>query len=179
MRNPDPRPTLEAPDDDPYLWLEEIEGTRALGWVEAQNAATLQRFGDARFWADRDTLKDIFDRPDNIPGVARRGQRLFNFWRDASHPRGLWRATSLASFRTSTPDWEVLLDVDALARSEGEDWIWQGASTLPGTHDRALLRLSRGGSDAVVLREFELSTRDFAADGFTAPEAKSNVEWLD
>ena len=94
----DPRPTLEAPDDDPYLWLEDIEGERALAWVEAQNAATLARFGDDRFAADRDTLAAIFDRPDNIPLIARRGSRVFNFWKDAEHPRGLWRATTLDSY---------------------------------------------------------------------------------
>ena len=95
MANADPRPTLEAPDDDPYLWLEEIDGERALGWVEAQNTATLARFGDARFAADRDTLAAIYDRPDNIPVIARRGARVFNFWKDAVHPRGLWRASPL------------------------------------------------------------------------------------
>jgi hypothetical protein len=84
----DPRPTLEAPDDDPYLWLEEIDGERALAWVEPQNAATLARFGDMRFAADRDVLAAIFDRPDNIPLIGRRGPRVFNFWKDAEHPRG-------------------------------------------------------------------------------------------
>ena len=91
----DPRPTLEAPDDDPYLWLEKIDGAPALAWVEAQNAATLARFGDARFAEDRDMLAAIFERPDNIPVIARRGTRVFNFWKDGAHPRGLWRATSL------------------------------------------------------------------------------------
>ena len=95
MVTPNPRPTLAAPDDDPYLWLEEIDGERALAWVEAQNAATLARFGDARFAADRETLAAIFDRPDNIPLIARRGVQVFNFWKDAAHPRGLWRATTL------------------------------------------------------------------------------------
>src|ERR1700739_78957 len=99
----DPRPTPEAPDDDPYLWLEEIDGERALAWVEAQNRATLAPFGDACFTADRDPLAAIFDRPDNIPLVARRGARLFNFWKDAVHPRGLWRATTLDSYRTEAP----------------------------------------------------------------------------
>jgi prolyl oligopeptidase len=179
MQSPDLRPTLEAPDDDPYLWLEEIEGARALAWVQAQNAMTLQRFGNARFAEDRDALKAIFDRPDNIPGIARRGGRLFNLWQDASHPRGLWRSTSLASFRTSHPDWDVLLDLDALALKEGEDWVWHGSSTIPGTHDRAILSLSRGGSDAVELREFDILSRDFVANGFRAAEAKSHVEWLD
>ena len=93
----DPRPTIEAPDADPNLWLEEIDGERPLAWVEAQNAATLACFGDARFEADRDTLAAIFDRPDNIPVIARRGSRVFNFWKGAGHPRGLWRATTLGS----------------------------------------------------------------------------------
>jgi prolyl oligopeptidase len=179
MPSPDPRPTLEAPDDDPYLWLEEIDGERSLAWVESQNAATLTRFGDARFAADRDTLATIFDRPDNIPLIARRGMRVFNFWKDAEHPRGLWRTTTLDSYRTEAPEWDILLDLDALAAKEGEDWTWSGAVTLPSSHDRAILMLSRGGADAVVLREFDLSSRDFVLGGFTLPEAKGGAAWLD
>jgi len=175
----DPRPTLEAPDDDPYLWLEEIDSEGALAWVEAQNGATLARFGDARFAADRDALAAIFDRPDNIPVVARRGSRLFNFWKDAEHPRGLWRATSLDSYRSEQPQWEVLLDLDALAAKEAEDWTWSGASTIPGSHDRAILMLSRGGADAVVMREFDLASCDFVSGGFYLPEAKGGAAWLD
>jgi prolyl oligopeptidase len=175
----DLRPTIEAPDDDPYLWLEEIDGERALAWVETQNAATLARFGDRRFEADRDTLAAIYDRPDNIPLIARRGAKVFNFWKDAEHPRGLWRATSLDSFRGEEPEWQVLLDLDALALREGEDWIWSEAVTLPGSHDRAILMLSRGGADARVLREFDLSSRDFVRDGFDLPEAKGGAAWLD
>jgi prolyl oligopeptidase len=175
----DPRPTLEAPDDDPFLWLEEIDGERALAWVETQNVATLARFGDARFAADREALAAIFDRPDNIPLIARRGSRVFNFWKDAEHPRGLWRATTLESFRTEQPDWEILLDLDALAANEGEDWAWSGASTIPGSHERAILMLSRGGADAVVLREFDLASRAFVPGGYTLPEAKGGAAWLD
>jgi prolyl oligopeptidase len=175
----DPRPTLAAPDDDPYLWLEEVDGTPAIAWVEAQNRTTLARFGDQRFAADRDVLAAILDRPDNIPLIARRGTRVFNFWKDAANPRGLWRATSLESFRSNPPDWETLLDLDALAAEEGEDWIWSGATTLPGAHDRAILRLSRGGADAAVLREFDLATRGFVAGGFSLPEAKGGAAWLD
>jgi prolyl oligopeptidase len=175
----DPRPTLDAPDDDPYLWLEEVDGERALAWVEAQNAATLGKFGDVRFAADRDTLAAIFDRPDNIPLIARRGSRVFNFWKDAEHPRGLWRASTLDSFRTEQPDWEILLDLDTLAAEEGEDWTWSGASTIPGSHDRAILMLSRGGADAVVLREFDLASHEFVVGGFHLPEAKGGTAWLD
>jgi prolyl oligopeptidase len=175
----DPRPTLDAPDDDPYLWLEDIDGERSLAWVEAQNTATLARFGDARFAADRDILAAIFDRPDNIPLVARRGAKLFNFWKDAEHPRGLWRVTTLDSYRTEAPEWEVLLDLDALAAEEREDWTWSGAATSPGSHDRGILMLSRGGADAVLLREFDLASRDFIPGGFSLPEAKGGAAWLD
>ncbi len=175
----DPRPTIDAPDDDPYLWLEEIDGERALAWVEAENAAILARFGDARFAADRDILTAIFDRPDNIPVIARRSARVFNFWKDAAHSRGLWRATTLDSFRSTTPEWEILLDLDGLSAREGEDWTWSGATTIPGSHDRAIVMLSRGGADAVVLREFDLSAREFVPGGFFLPEAKGGAAWLD
>ena len=157
----DARPTIAAPDDDPYLWLEEIDGERALAWVDQQNALTLAKFGTTRFAEDRDTLAAILDRPDNIPFVTRRGPYLYNIWKDATNPRGLWRRTTLDSFRTAQPSWEILLDVDALAAQEQEDWVWHGASTLPGSHDLAILRLSRGGSDATVLREFDIAAKAF------------------
>jgi prolyl oligopeptidase len=175
----DARPTTADPDDDPYLWLEEIAGTRALVWVEAQNAATLAQFGDARFVADRDVLAALYDRPDRIPFVTRRGPHLYNYWTDAEHPRGLWRRTTFDSFRTPEPAWETVLDLDALAAREGEDWIWDDPTTLPGRHDRAILALSRGGRDATVLREFDLATREFVRSGFELPEAKSDSQWLD
>ncbi len=175
----DARPTIAAPDDDPYLWLEEIDGTRALAWVEAQNAATMARFGTAGFAADREALAAIYDRPDNIPFVGRRGTHLYNFWRDAGNPRGLWRRTTLDGFRSEQPQWEVILDLDALAATEGEDWIWAGPATLPPAHDRAILSLSRGGGDAVVLREFDVAAKAFVAGGFELPEAKGGIDWLD
>jgi prolyl oligopeptidase len=175
----DERPTISAPDDDPYRWLEEIEGARALAFVDAQNAATLARFSHAGLAADRDALAAIYDRPDNIPIVARRGSDLYNFWKDANNPRGLWRRTTLDSFRSQRPQWEIVLDLDELAAREAEDWIWSGSSTLPRIHDRAILRLSRGGGDAVVLREFNIATKAFVPGGFHLPEAKSGVEWLD
>jgi prolyl oligopeptidase len=179
MTMTDWRPTLKDPDDDPFLWLEEVEGGRATAWADAQSNATMERFGDGRFTADRDELCRLLDRPDNLPVPLRRGGLLYNFWKDEGHPRGVWRRTNLDSYRTSAPDWHVLLDLDALAAAEGEDWIWQGAATLPPEHNRALLRLSRGGSDAAVLREFDLATRDFVTDGFVLPEAKGDAAWLD
>ncbi|MGU3337319.1 prolyl oligopeptidase family serine peptidase [Methylobacterium mesophilicum] len=175
----DPRPSPQHPDDDPYLWLEAIDGPEAVAWVEARNTETLARYGDAVFDRDRDIARVILDRPDRIPLVSRRGGRLYNFWKDAEHPRGLWRRTDETSFRTETPDWDILLDLDALAVAEGEDWVWAGSSILKDGHDRALLSLSRGGGDAKVVREFDLTARRFVADGFVLPEAKGGAAWLD
>ncbi|KYG23148.1 peptidase S9 [Bradyrhizobium sp. AT1] len=174
----DDRPTLQAPDDDPWLWLEEIEGKQALDFVERQNSLTLQAFGGKAFEHDRDVLAAIYDRPDNIPYVGRRGDHLYNLWKDAGNPRGLWRRTTLAEFRKPTPSWETVLDIDQLAANEGEDWLLSGIATMPGS-PRVMLSLSRGGSDAVVLREFDMATRSFVADGFTLPEAKGGADWVD
>jgi prolyl oligopeptidase len=138
----------------------------------------MAQWGDARC-ADRDALCRRLDRPDTLPVPTRRGGRLYNVCKDAEHPRGVWRRTTLASCRTPAPHWDVLLDLDALAAAEGEDWIWQGAATLPPAHARVMPQLSRGGSDAVVLRAFDLVARRFVTDGFALPEAKRSVAWLD
>ncbi|WP_152046494.1 prolyl oligopeptidase family serine peptidase [Aureimonas psammosilenae] len=175
----DPRPTLQAPDDDPHLWLEEVEGERALRYVREQNARTLALLADKRFEADRDGLAAVLDRADKIPYVTRRGGLLYNFWRDETHPRGLWRRTTTESYRSAEPEWEVLLDIDALAAEEGADWTWAGAHSRAPHHDRAVIRLSRGGGDAVTLREFDLASRRFVEDGFVLPEGKSGIDWLD
>ncbi|MGA2287231.1 prolyl oligopeptidase family serine peptidase [Bradyrhizobium sp.] len=174
----DDRPTLAAPDDDPYLWLEDIEGERALDFVERQNRLTLEKFGDAGFARDRDTLATIYDRPDNIPYVGRRGGLLYNFWKDANHPRGIWRRTTPDEYRNPDPKWDIILDLDKLAAEEAEDWILNSIQALPDSNAR-ILSLSRGGSDASVTREFDIGTRAFVTDGFTLPQAKGSAEWLD
>jgi len=174
----DDRPTLSAPDDDPWLWLEEIEGRQALDFVARQNQLTLAAFGGRAYEHDRDILAAIYDRPDNIPYVSRRGDDLHNLWKDATNPRGLWRRTTMAEFRKPHPAWETMLDIDKLAASEGEDWLLSSIVTMPGSA-RAILGLSRGGSDAVTLREFDLATKSFVAGGFTLPEAKGGADWLD
>jgi prolyl oligopeptidase len=175
----DDRPTIAAPDDDPYLWLEEIDGARALAFVDQQSRRTLERFGNAGFAADRDTLAAIYDRPDNIPLIGRRGALVYNIWKDANNPRGIWRQTTFDEFRRPEPKWDVLLDVDKLAAAENEDWLLSSVRALPGSPARAILSLSRGGSDAVTLREFDIATRAFVPDGFVLPEAKGGADWLD
>ncbi len=178
------RPTLAAPDDDPHLWLESIDGPDAAAWSDTRSAATMARFADAAFAAERDRLHASLDRADRIAYVTRRGGRLYNVWKDAANPRGLWRRTTLDAYRAGEPAWELLLDLDALAIAEGEDWVWHGATTLPPAHERALLALSRGGGDAAVLREFDLVRRAFvpsdpAQGGFALAECKGGADWLD
>ena len=166
--------------DDPYLWLEEVGAERALGWVKERNAISRTRL---EAWPDfaptRNRLREILDSQDRIPQVVRRGAYLYNFWQDVSRPRGVWRRTSLAEFAKSKPDWEILLDLDALALQEQENWVWGGSTCLGGSEDRCLLKFSRGGADAKVTREFDLTRKVFVADGFNLPEAKSSVEWAD
>jgi prolyl oligopeptidase len=166
--------------DDPYLWLEDVDGASALDWVRSRNAAA---FGELavgpRYAGLRDGVREILDADDRIPYVTRRNEYLYNFWQDADHPRGVWRRTTLESYRTVEPDWDVLLDVDALAAAESENWVWKGAGGLYPDFERYLIRLSRGGADAVVVREWDTATRGFVPDGFALPEAKAQIGWID
>lgn len=171
-----------AVDDDPFLWLEDVTGDGPLDWVRARNAeAFAELTGDdhPRYGELKAQILDVLDADDRIPYPARRGEFLYNYWKDAAHPRGLWRRTTLESYRTAEPDWDVLLDLDALAEAEDENWVWAGAQVLRPEFRRALLQFSRGGADATVVREFDLVDRAFVADGFTLPEAKTDVGWID
>lgn len=167
-------------DDDPYRWLEDVTGERALAWVRARNAETEAVLkAQPAYDSVRTQILEVLDSKEQIPYVTRRGDWLYNFWRDAEHARGLWRRCTLAEYRRAEPAWQTVLDVDALAAAESENWVWGGAEVLGPAYRRALVSLSRGGADAKVVREFDLVTLAFVADGFTLPEAKSSVEWLD
>ncbi len=166
--------------DDPYLWLEDVTGEKALDWVREQNAVTQAKFeADEKFSTLRDDLLKILDSDERIPFVSKRGEHYYNFWRDQKNERGLWRRTTLEEFRKAQPNWEIVLDLDALAKSEGENWVWSGAELLRPHFDRALIELSRGGADATVTREFDLKTRQFVDGGFERPEAKGSLNWID
>ncbi|MCW3838949.1 prolyl oligopeptidase family serine peptidase [Micromonospora yasonensis] len=167
--------------DDPYLWLEDLDGVEAAGWVRDRNAETVAALtGGERFVALQAEIRQVLDADERIPYPDWIGDGFYyNFWRDAAHPRGLWRRTTIDQYRRREPEWDVLLDVDALAAEEGENWVWSGARVLRPGYQRCLIRLSRGGADAVVVREFDLGRRSFVEDGFTLPEAKSGVCWID
>ena len=166
--------------DDPFLWLEDIDSPRALAWVADHNAATEKRLaphdeGGALY---RDALAAV-DSASRIPEVTLRGGQLYNFWRDRAHPRGLWRRTSLAEFRRDQPQWETVLDVDALAQAEGKPWAFGGATWLAPDHRRCLVQLALAGGDTVEVREFDPVKLAFVAGGFALPLAKSRVAWRD
>src|SRR5262249_39871916 len=137
--------------DDPYLWLEEIDSPAVREWIAERNAETIGAFADARFEADRKTLLDLLSADDRMPGIRRRGPYVYNFWQDAAHPKGLWRRATLDEYRKPAPVWDVLIDLDVLAREEGEDWVWAGCAALPPAYRRGLVQLSRGGADATVV----------------------------
>lgn len=165
---------------DPYLWLEEVTGERALAWVGEQNKTSTNRLAVAPgFAALQQRFLGILDSKEKIPYPQKRGAYYYNFWRDDQHPKGVWRRTSPAEFRKAAPAWETVLDLDQLSASEKEKWVWKGSATLHPRHDRALLFLSRGGADAVVVREFDLERKVFVTDGFVLPEAKTDIGWRD
>jgi prolyl oligopeptidase len=163
--------------DDPYLWLEDIAGDDQLDWVRKHNDPTVAEFSGQLFEQMRAEALEVLDTDARIPYVRRRGQHLYNFWRDATNPRGLWRRTTLEGYLSEDPEWDVIIDVDALARADGEKWVWAGADVIEPDRTRALISLSPGGSDAVIVREFDMLTRDFVPNGFELPEAKSQVSW--
>ena len=165
-------------NSDPYLWLEEVESEKALAWVRSHNETTKATLCDADFDADATALYDISTQPSNIPFITRRRDQLYNFWQDATNVRGLWRRTTMEEYRKLEPRWETILDIDELARAEGEDWVWKGCSTLEPEQRFGLVSLSRGGADAGVMREFDLLDKRFADDGFALPEAKGGAAWL-
>jgi prolyl oligopeptidase len=163
---------------DPYLWLEDVHGARALAWVKQQNAkATAILKADPRYRRDYDAILKVLDATDRIPYGELDHEEVFNFWQDAQHPKGIWRRTSAAEYSKPAPAWDVLLDLDALAAAEKENWVWQGAQCAP-SRERCLLQLSRGGGDAAVVREFDPRSRSFVKEGFELAEAKSSITYL-
>lgn len=167
----------EQSGTDEFQWLEDITGDQALEWVRAHNEPTLAELGGPEFDRMRAEALEILDTDSRIPYVRRRGEHLYNFWRDGTNPRGLWRRTTLDSYRTDDPQWDVLIDVDALATADGENWVWAGADVIEPGLNLALVSLSRGGSDATVVREFDMRTREFVVGGFELPEAKTSITW--
>lgn len=164
--------------EDPYLWLEGVEDSKALDWVRAENAKTQKELTETpAFKTLRDDLRSILDSNARIPGITKMGDYYYNFWRDKNNPAGLWRRTTLAEYRKDEPKWDVLIDLDALNKAEKANWVWNGANCLKPAYARCLIALSRGGADANETREFDLTSRQWLKDGFYRPEAKGGLVW--
>lgn len=174
------RPAAAQEAGDPYLWLEDIEDERALAWARERSNRTLEELGGHPLF---DFLYEeflaILTSDDRIPNPSIMGDRLYNFWQDAAHERGIWRRSSWESYLSGDPEWETVLDIDALAAQEGVNWSFGGATCLPPEYRRCMVHLGRGGSDARESREFDLVEKRFVPGGFFLPEAKSGMTWLD
>lgn len=183
--DPSSAASASAATDDPYLWLEDVGGDAALDWVREQNATSKRSIeSDPGFARLESELLAVLNSDDKIPFVYKQGDYFYNFWTDKENQRGLWRRTTPDEYRKATPVWETLIDIDALNKSEGENWVWHGASCLRPQvkgepYVRCLISLSRGGADADVTREFDLEKKAWVQDGFFRPEAKGSLSWID
>ena len=172
--------TVTTHDDDPYIWLEDVHGARAIEWVKGENAKAQARLdGDPRFSAYRREALAILTAKDRLALPVFRADGVDNLWQDDVRPHGIWRNAPLASYRAGRPTWTTVLDLDALSKAEGKNWFWKGADCLAPEDRLCLVGLSDGGGDAVELREFDTVTRTFVADGFKLDRAKQNAEWID
>ena len=164
--------------DDPHLWLEDVTGEKQIAWVRERNAeSTRVLTSGTAFPALERRILSILDSKERIPTVTRIGDHYYNLWRDAANPKGVWRRTTLDEYRKAEPAWETVIDIDALAKAEKENWVWHGAAVLEPEDRVCLVSLSRGGADADIVREFDLDRKAFVDDGFSLPEAKSRVAW--
>lgn len=165
---------------DSFLWLEEIEGSKSLDFVKNENQKTFSAIkSDPHYKQLEIDIRKIALADDRMPWAYQLGSSLFNFWQDKKNVRGVWRKTSYKSYVSKNPVWENVLDLDQLSMIENENWVWKGSHCLPPEYERCLLSLSRGGKDAKVIREFDLTTKTFVKNGFYIPEAKNNARWID
>ncbi len=176
----DDQKMVNSETEDKYIWLEDILGEKAINWVKERNAVTFEALESKPDFKELENgLLKIFDSKERIPYISKRGEYYYNFWKDEKNPRGIWRRTTLDEYRKKEPKWEVILDIDELGKKEGVNWVWHGVQFLRPDYKRALISLSKGGSDADVVREFDVEKREFVKDGFQIPEAKSEMAWID
>ena len=165
--------------DEDHFYLEEVEGEAALAKVDVWNKASAKKMQGAVYQEMKASLLEVYNSPEKIPYGSYRNGEIHNFWQDAAHKRGLWRKTSLASYKTQAPNWETVLDIDALAKEEDKNWVYKGNSCNPPKNERCMVSLSIGGKDAVERREFDTVTKTFVKDGFFSAASRSGTAWLD
>ncbi|RVD47658.1 S9 family peptidase, partial [Mesorhizobium sp. M7A.F.Ca.ET.027.03.2.1] len=179
------KPATQTPNstpstNDPFLWLEDRTAKQSLDWVHRQNEVTVGELqGDPSYQASFQTALDLMTAEDNIAVGAAKAGHVYNFWQDKTNVLGLWRRTTVASYKTEKPDWETIIDFDQLAAKEGIKWVFGGASRLYPDFNRCLVSMSPDGGDASEMREFDIATKSFVEGGFRAPASKSGFSWLD
>ncbi len=179
---PTPPATMQQPTEptDEHAWLESIDGEKAMAWVRARNAEVVAKYASSpAFEKMKASILEVLDSDARIPYVDEQKGLYYNFWKDKTHPRGLYRRTTLAEYKKAQPRWETVLDLDALAKTENENWVWEGMQCLRPDYRHCFVALSRGGADATVVREWDMDKKAFVLGGFTLPEAKMEVSWAD
>lgn len=167
-------------EEDPYLWLEQVDDEKALDWVRAENEATAERLKSNPLFEELYTeAKAILNSASRLPEVQQKDDWLYNFWRDQNNPRGIYRRTTLAEFGKDNPAWEVVIDIDALNVKENKQWVFKGMDCLPKHPENCLVQLSPGGGDATVTREFNSLNKSFVNNGFYIPLSKGSASWID
>jgi prolyl oligopeptidase len=167
-------------DEDPYIWLEDVHGSRAIKWVEGKNRASIDNLtGHPKYQDIYAKSLAIYNSSDRIPSPSILGDFIYNFWQSPEHVRGIWRRTVKEKYLEGNPEWDILLDLDEMSREDGINWVFKGANGLYPGYSRFMVSLSKGGADATVIREFDVNDKAFIEDGFQLPEAKGGVSWLD
>ncbi|NVO01655.1 MAG: S9 family peptidase [Bacteroidetes bacterium] len=166
--------------EDPYLWLENVDSEKALEWVQKQNDATVQKLSMQKEYQNiYNKSLEIYNSTERIASPSIQGDFIYNFWQDKEHVRGIWRRTAKESYISGTPKWEILLDIDEMCKTDGIKWVFKGASGLYPKYNRFIVNLSKGGGDAVVVKEFDVTTKSFVENGFYIDESKGGASYLD
>ncbi|MGH1365879.1 MAG: prolyl oligopeptidase family serine peptidase [Calditrichia bacterium] len=169
-----------AQEQDPHQWLENVDDQKALSWVEEQNTKTLDvLMKQESYQPIYEKSLEIYNSADRIPTPSIYGNYIYNFWQDQQNERGIWRRTAKTTYMSGEPEWETLLDLDAMYSQDSIKWVFKGATGLSPDYNLFILSLSKGGGDAVVRREFNVEKKAFVEKGFEMPEAKGAASWID
>ena len=169
-----------AQKTDPFLWLENVDAKESLEWVEQWNNKSLTVLtSHPDYKSIYEKNLEIYNSDERIAEPTIYGDYIYNFWQDQNHERGIWRRTSLKNYINGNPDWETVIDIDKLSEQDNAKWVFKGVTGLYPDYDKFLVDLSKGGGDAVIVREFDAISKTFVDDGFYIPEAKGSVSWID
>lgn len=166
--------------EDKYLWLEEVDGEKALSFVNEKNKATINVLSAEKdYQSIYNQSLQIFNSADKIAYPNIKGKYVYNFWKDKNHERGIWRRCLLVDYSNKKYDWETLIDIDELSKKDNIKWVFKGSSGLHPAYNRFLISLSNGGGDAVVIKEFDTDKKQFVENGFYIAESKGGASYVD